>query len=85
MSPFLLDWSRYDKSTWQIIIDTHLVRANQLMTGEELLPKEVYPQQHIFEQQLRLHIQPHSHIAVISAIPLMLHEYYGACLFELLQ
>ena len=70
------NWGTYDLATWTDIIDVNLCRANYLTNDKLTLPNEPIVPQAIFNAQLEKHI-PSQTIAVLSAFPLMLHEYYG--------
>ncbi len=75
------NWGIFDLETWWHIILVNLHRANQLVTGMLSLPDQVHQQLDIFDAQQEKHI-PHHQVAVLSAFPLMLHEFYGQRLFE---
>lgn len=71
------NWGLYDQNIWNSIISINLSRANKLVNNEFELPNRILSQIDIFQNQLTKHINPNSEISVISAFPLMLHEYYG--------
>lgn len=75
------NWGLYDLSIWSEIIRQHLARVNFLVNNVLILPESQIEQHLIFKHQCEKHI-PNSKIAVISAFPLMLFDYYGMRLFD---
>jgi hypothetical protein len=71
------NWGLYTQNVWKAIIRINLARANELVNNEFSLPNNIITQQNIFQSQLVKHIRTNGLISVISAFPLMLHEYYG--------
>lgn len=71
------NWGLYTHTVWKAIIRINLARTNELVNNEFSLPSNIITQQDIFQSQLVKHIQSDGLISVISAFPLMLHEYYG--------
>ena len=78
------NWGAYTFETWFSITQCHLARANYLVNDLLALPESQVGQDVIFEKQLEKHI-PNDEVAVISAFPLMLHDYYGNDLYHLLD
>ena len=72
------NWGVYDHEIWADIIDVNLRRANLLIEGNDSLPDYPIEQPALFNAQLDHHIEPNQMVAVISAFPLMLLEYYGS-------
>jgi hypothetical protein len=66
-----------DQSGWHEINRQHCMKAWRLLTGEFELPTEVVTQAAVFSAQLEKHIEPSECVAVLSAFPLLLLEYYG--------
>jgi len=66
-----------DQSHWHIINKEHSMKAWDLFFGNFALPDTLMPQVRIFEMQLEKHITPHASVAVLSAFPLLLLDYYG--------
>ncbi|MFT5730234.1 MAG: hypothetical protein ACI8PB_004412 [Desulforhopalus sp.] len=64
--------------SWKIIISEHCKKLNHLMTGSFTLPVEISEQLDVFEQQLDKHITPNGEVAVLSAFPVFILDYYGA-------
>ncbi len=75
------NWGAYTFNTWRSITQCHLVRANYLVNDLLVLPELQVEQDVIFENQLAKHI-PNNEVAVISAFPLMLFDYYGNELYQ---
>lgn len=78
------NWGTYNLPTWSTIINSHLKRANFLVNDNFVLPDDQIEQQDIFAAQKIKHI-PNQQVAVISAFPLMLHEYYASKLWSKLS
>ena len=82
---YFFNWGLYSKDTWIELIKINLVRANILVNQRIELPENYIEQLNVFESQKLHYIKPLKHVAVISAFPLMLLEYYGANLLTTLQ
>ena len=54
------------------------MKAWSLVSGDFDLPPRLIPQMEIFMKQLKIHITPAQRVAVLSAFPLLLLDYYGA-------
>lgn len=71
------NWTYYDLEVWQQITHVNLCRANQLVTNTGLSwPQQPLLSADIFTAQQQKHI-PENRVAVLSAFPLMLHNFYG--------
>jgi len=66
-----------DQVCWFEINHEHCMKAWSLLTDQFELPSEVVTQESVFNTQLEKHIQPNQSVAVLSAFPLLLLEYYG--------
>lgn len=67
----------FDK--WKEIIDAHLCKGNYLLKNDYSYPVELMEQSEIFEAQLNKYIsQQCPVVAVLSAFPLFIQNYYGA-------
>ena len=77
------NWGLYDLKIWQEIIEINLQRANFLVDDLWDLPTTPIGQEILFEAQLSKHV-PNNEVAVISAFPMMLHDYYGSKLIDTL-
>ena len=74
----LSNMNAYTKRVWQEFIAAHLCKANYLVNGEFSLPGNLISQEDIFMWQLHKHImRPCPEVAVLSAFPLYVLNYYG--------
>lgn len=80
-----LNWGLYSKATWKHLIEINLGRANHLVFENTQLPQQPIEQIELFTNQKTQHIEPYQRISVISAFPLMLHEFYGSNLWQQLS
>lgn len=62
---------------WKRIVSEHCKKLNYLMHGDFVFPARREEQIDIFEQQLTNHITPHDKVAILSAFPIFLLDYYG--------
>lgn len=69
---------RWDKGCWNFVINAHCKKVNYLLTGECKFPQQQFEQSDIFSKQLEKHIEPYGTVAVLSAFPILLLDYYGA-------
>lgn len=84
--PSYHDLSRIDESKWKKIISEHCNKLCYLMKNTISFPQEYHGQNEIFDQQLGKHIKPKSEVAVLSAFPIFILDYYGRSrLAELLE
>ena len=75
----LWDTNSYTKNVWQELITAHLKKANLLVNDVFVLPFLPITQSSIFEKQLEKHINKKCpEVAVLSALPLYVFDYYGA-------
>jgi len=70
------NWGEYSAEVWREIIDITLQRANLLVNNRFALAFEPFAPSSIFDQQQTKYL-PYQEIAVLSAFPLMLLDYYG--------
>ncbi len=73
-----LDIKKFDRNTWNVLIREHLNKLNFLMTEQYSLPEQYHAQSDIFNQQLHKHLIPSNMVAVLSAFPVFICDYYGA-------
>lgn len=73
----LRDFTKYDLITWKQLIRAHLQKLNFIVNGSFTLPNEIILQLIILSKQLEKYITPTSTVAVLSAFPIFLHDYYG--------
>jgi hypothetical protein len=71
------DFNQYNKNTWIELIELHLKKMNFIITNDFSVPKNNIPQIDIFLKQLEKYINVNSTIAVLSAFPIFLFDYYG--------
>lgn len=76
--PQLSNVNSYTRQVWQELIIAHLCKANYLVNDEFVLPKFLISQKDIFSKQLEKHIlHKCPKVAVLSAFPLYVLDYYG--------
>ncbi len=65
------------KDNWQYLKQMNVSKANLLITGVNMMPKEksVVNQLSIFERQLLLHVKPDRSVAVLNSFPIFIYEY----------
>ena len=73
----LQNFNNYSLETWKQLINAHLKKMNFIINNSYTLPSKLYSQQIIFSQQISQYIKPYLTIAVLSAFPIFLHDYYG--------
>lgn len=69
--------NRYDQSIWSFLVQSHLSKMNYIKNQNFSFPSEVITQDHLFLAQKENYIQVDSTIAVVSAFPAFLHEYFN--------
>lgn len=67
----------YDIETWNTVVETHLKKMNDLVNDTFTFPDAIIDQLTIFRKQLEKHINIYKTVAVLSAFPIFLHDYYG--------
>lgn len=72
------DLSRLSQVNWTTIISEHCKKLNHLMLGEFSIPTNITSQKDIFLMQYEKHIEPYSKVAVLSAFPIFIFDYYGS-------
>lgn len=73
----LIQINNYNFDIWKSLINVHLKKANFITYDKFELPKDLIPQLILFSKQLDKYIKPNSMVAVLSAFPIFLHDYYG--------
>lgn len=73
----LINFNSYLLDTWKQIINAHLKKLNFVINNSYVLPDKLHTQQTLFFEQLNKYILPHSTVAILSAFPIFLHDYYG--------
>lgn len=75
--PTYRDMSQFGINHWKKVISEHCRKLNYLMNSSFTFPGQHYDQQQIFDRQLNKHIVPDSEVAVLSAFPIFVFDYYG--------
>lgn len=73
----LQQFSKYTKDTWIELIELHLKKMNFVVNDDFILPKDSIAQIEIFLNQLNKYIKIDSTVAILSAFPIFLFDYYG--------
>lgn len=63
---------------WAFIIHEHCSKLNFVTTNSYTFPNRTFEQLEVFESQLEKYIIPANKVAVLSAFPVLLLDYYGA-------
>ena len=74
------DARKIDKSAWKVLISANLMKANYLVSGAANQPPTIN-QSDIAIAQLKDYL-PQKKIAILSAFPLFLSDYFGHAVFE---
>lgn len=69
-------FNRYDEAVWHDVIKQHAMKANYLTNNSFSFPQNLIEQIDIFEQQLKTYEEDEK-VAVLSAFPMFLLDYYG--------
>jgi len=67
----------FSMEQWNHVVNEHCCKLNYLMRDAFEFPHEHFDQISILEAQLTSHINPSSEVAVLSAFPVFLKDYYG--------
>jgi len=62
---------------WKTLISEHCKKLNHLMTDDFILPTQISTQLDILKMQEKKHISTYKKVAVLSAFPLFIADYYG--------
>ncbi len=73
----LLHFNDYDKNIWLNMINQHSKKANFIITNDFKFPEKIIEQITIFENQKEKYINIDNKVAVLSAFPIFLLDYYG--------
>lgn len=73
----LINLTMYNLNIWKKLIDYHLRKMNYIAYDEFIIPVELVDQSDLFEKQLEKYINVDKTVAVLSAFPMFLHDYYG--------
>ncbi len=72
------DFRKYDHNTWVELIKVHLKKGNFIVNDTFSLPTSIFSQGEILSNQQQKYINPNCTVAVLSAFPVFLLDYYGA-------
>lgn len=67
----------YDILKWRELINLHLRKMNKIVNNKFIFPSDIINQLVIFNNQLTKYINVDQTVAVLSAFPVFLHDYYG--------
>ncbi len=67
----------YNIKDWKRLIDIHLRKMNKVVNDRYSFPNSIIDQPTIFSKQLEKYIKIDATVAVLSAFPVFLHDYYG--------
>ena len=74
----LTNMNKYDKQIWKELIEAHVCKMNYLVNNTYTLPTKTETQSTIFDKQLEKHINRFCpQVAVLSAFPIYILDYYG--------
>lgn len=74
---YLKNFDLYSRDTWQYLIESHLRKMNFIVEGTYKIPERIIGQLEIFQQQKIKYIDTCLTVAVLSAFPPFILEYYG--------
>ena len=78
----LLHFNDYTKEDWNYIVNEHCKKANHIVDNDFIFPKKLIEQSEIFYNQDSKFIKKNKKVAVLSAFPIMLMDYYGYARLE---
>ena len=78
----LKDLSNLTKENWNFIIKEHSKKANFIVNDNFEFPNKIIEQIKIFENQKEKYINVNNKVAVLSAFPLFLLDYYEITIFN---
>lgn len=73
-----LHFNDYTQENWNILISQHCSKANFVINDTFKFPKNIIEQLEILLKQKEKYIDKENKVAVLSAFPLMLLDYYGS-------
>jgi hypothetical protein len=71
------DIRKLKNDDWDRIMTAHLCKANFIANNQYLMPNALIFQNEIFRKQAEMFIGPYNKIAVLSAFPMFVAEYFG--------
>jgi len=72
-----INFSKLELKHWHTILNEHCKKLNYLMTDEFEFPTDLTSQSDIFNKQKLKYIIPNNKVAVLSAFPIFIADYYG--------
>ena len=76
-TPQLQNVKIYDLPLWKLLFSQHLSKMNLIVENNFELPKRLMFQDEIFKNQFEKYINIDETVAVLSAFPPFLHDYFG--------
>ena len=77
-NPQVSDFTKYTGSIWLLLINAHLAKMNYIVNNLYEFPDKIVLQSDIFNEQLNKYINKCCpEVAVLSAFPVFIHDYYG--------
>lgn len=73
----LKNLKRLTYQQWMQLVQNHLKKMNFITTNQFILPQQHVPQSEIFDNQLKKYLDIDATVAVLSAFPIFLFDYYG--------
>jgi hypothetical protein len=73
----LSNFNKYCLETWKQVVNAHLKKMNYIVSDSFILPNEIISQLIIFSKQMEKYVDVDATIAVLSAFPIFVHDYYG--------
>src|SRR5690606_4078658 len=67
----------YNIDTWKKVIEAHLMKMNEIVNNTYQFPFTIIDQLTIFKKQLEKYKNTDQTVAVLSAFPVFIHDYYG--------
>ncbi|MCK5726170.1 MAG: hypothetical protein KAH22_05010 [Thiotrichaceae bacterium] len=72
-----LNITKLTQADWNVIISEHCKKLNYLINGSFCFPVELIDQVTIYLAQKEKYINPNNQVAVLSAFPVFIADYYG--------
>ncbi|TAG53465.1 MAG: hypothetical protein EAZ27_10755 [Cytophagales bacterium] len=73
----LIDFNKYNLNIWKNLIKVHLEKMNYIVNNSNEFPNLIIDQLTIFNKQIEKYIIIDQTVAVLSAFPIFLQDYYG--------
>ncbi|MGL4908908.1 MAG: hypothetical protein ACRC3G_06210 [Bacteroidales bacterium] len=67
----------YELEQWKTLLNLHLKKMNKIVNENYIFPDSIVTQKEIFDKQKEKYIDVDRTVAVLSAFPVFLHDYYG--------